>query len=95
MAGMRALGRQYDILSAPSGINICLKDCSGIGFLAVNGTTTAAILTVTASTLFTGGTTSNYTTANGFGQPNTGYTRLTGLTEIGRASCRERVYACV
>lgn len=80
MAGMRALGRMYDIVQAPSGLNICLKDCSGISFVAVNGTSTAAILTVTASTLFTGGTTSNWTTANGFGQPQTGYTRLTGNT---------------
>ena len=80
MAGMRALGREYDIVQNPSGINICLKDCSGIGFVAVNGTSTAAILTVTASTLFTGGTTTNWTTANGFGQPNTAFTRLTGNT---------------
>jgi hypothetical protein len=72
---MRALGRVYDVVNAPSGVNICLKDVSGIGFMAVNGTSTAAILTVTASTLFSGGTTKNWTTANGFGQPNTYYTR--------------------
>jgi hypothetical protein len=80
MAGMRALGRNYDIVQNPSGLNICLKDCSGIGFVSVNGTSTAAILTVTGSTLFTGGTTTNWTPANGFGQPNTVYTRLTGNT---------------
>lgn len=80
MAGMRALGRQYDVVQNPSGLNICLKDCSGIGFMAVNGTSTAAILTVTASTAFSGGTTDNWTTANGFGLPGTGYTRLTGNT---------------
>lgn len=80
MAGMKALGRDYDVVASPSGLNICLKDCSGIGFVAVNGTSTAAILTVTASTLFTGGTTDNWTTANGFGQNQTGYTRLTGNT---------------
>ena len=77
---MRALGRQYDIVQNPSGLNIALADCSGIGFMAVNGTSTAAILTVTASTAFTGGTTDNWTTANGFGQPGTGFTRLTGNT---------------
>lgn len=80
MAGMRALGRQYDIVQNPSGLNICLKDCSGIGFMAVNGTSTAAILTVTASTAFSGGTTSNWTTALGFGQNQLYYTRLTGNT---------------
>ena len=80
MAVMRALGRQYDIEQNPSGLNIALADCSGIGFMAVNGTSTAAILTVTASTAFSGGTTDNWTTANGFGQPQTGFTRLTGNT---------------
>lgn len=74
MAGMRALGRVYDVISAPSGIDICVKDCSGIGFLAVNGTTTAAILTVVAKPSF-GGSSKNWTPANGFGQPNTVYTR--------------------
>lgn len=74
MAGMRALGRVYDVISAPSGIDICVKDCSGIGFMAVNGTTTAAILTVVAKPSF-GGSAKNWTTANGFGQPNTVYTR--------------------
>jgi hypothetical protein len=80
MAGMRALGRVYDVVPSPSGLNICLKDVSGIGFVAVNGTSTAAILTVTASTAFSGGTTKNWTTANGFGQPGEGYTRLAGNT---------------
>jgi hypothetical protein len=79
VAGMRALGRVYDVLASPSGIDICLKDCSGIGFLAVNGTSVAAILTVVAKPSF-GGASANWTPANGFGQPNTGYTRLTGLT---------------
>lgn len=74
MAGMRALGRVYDVISAPSGIDICVKDCSAIGFLAVNGTTTAAILTVVAKPSF-GGSSKNWTPANGFGQPNTVYTR--------------------
>lgn len=78
MAGMRALGRAYDVVQNPSGLNICLKDCSGISFVTVNGTSTAAILTVTASTLFTGGTTTNWSAANGFGMPSVMYTRLTG-----------------
>lgn len=74
MAGMRALGRVYDVVNAPSGIDICVKDCSGIGFVAVNGTTTAAILTVVAKPSF-GGASKTWTPANGFGQPNTVYTR--------------------
>lgn len=74
MAGMRALGRQYDLVSAPSGVDICLKDCSGIGFLALNGTSTAAVLTVVAKPSF-GGSSKNWTPANGFGQPGTAYTR--------------------
>jgi len=71
---MRALGRVYDVISGPSGIDICLKDVSGIGFVAINGTTTAAILTVVAKPSF-GGSSKNWTPANGFGQPNTYYTR--------------------
>ena len=75
MAGMRALGRVYDVLSAPSGLDICMKDASGIGLMTVNGTTTAAILTVVAKPSF-GGSATNWTTANGFGQTPISYTRL-------------------
>lgn len=74
MAGMRALGRRYDVISAPSGIDISLKNCSGIGFMAVNGTSTAAILTVVAKPSF-GGSSKNWTAANGFGLPAKVYTR--------------------
>lgn len=79
MAGMRALGREYDIVQNPSGLDICLKDCSGIGFVCVNGTSTAAILTVIAKPSF-GGSSKTWTTANGFGQPAVMHTRLTGNT---------------
>src|SRR5215472_1243539 len=78
MAGMRALGRVYDVLSSPSGLDICMKDASGIGLMTVNGTTTAAILTVVAKPSF-GGSATNWTTANGFGQSPISYTR-TALT---------------
>lgn len=74
MAGMRALGRVYDVVNAPSGVDISLKNCSGISFVAVNGTSTAAILTVVAKPSF-GGSSRNWTTANGFGQPQTYFTR--------------------
>ena len=79
MAGMRALGRQYDVVASPSGLSICLQDCSGIGFVAINGSSTAAILTVVASATYSGSTVA-WTTALGFGQPSTAYTRLTGNT---------------
>ena len=79
MAGMRALGRQYDVVASPSGVSICLQDCSGIGFVAINGSSTAAILTVVASATYSGSTVA-WTTALGFGQPSTAYTRLTGNT---------------
>jgi hypothetical protein len=62
------------VVSAPSGVDICLKDCSGIGFVAVNGTTTAAILTVVAKPSF-GGSSKIWNPANGFGLPSTVYTR--------------------
>jgi hypothetical protein len=74
MAGMRALGRSYDLINAPSGIDISLKNCSSITYQAVNGTTTAAILTVVAKPSF-GGSSKNWTPANGFTQPQTYYTR--------------------
>jgi hypothetical protein len=74
VAGMRALGRVYDKINGPSGIDICLKDASGIGFTAVNGTTTAAILTVVAKPSF-GGSAANWSAANGFGIPGKYYTR--------------------
>lgn len=77
MAGMRALGRVYDIVQNPSGLDICIKDASGISFIAVNGSSTAAILTVIAKPSF-GGSSANWTTANGFGQPQIYQTRLTG-----------------
>jgi hypothetical protein len=74
MAGMRALGRVYDVVPSPSGVDICLKDASGVGFIASNGTATAAILTVVAKPSFAGSA-KNWTAANGFGLPSTVYTR--------------------
>lgn len=74
MPGMRALGRRYDVVSAPSGVDIALKNYSGVSFLALNGTSTAAILTVVAKPSF-GGSSKTWTVANGFGLPSVGYTR--------------------
>lgn len=74
MAGMRALGRVYDLIPAASGVDICVKDVSGIGFLATTTTTAATSLTVVAKPSF-GGAAANFTPANGFGQPNTWFQR--------------------
>lgn len=78
MAGMRALGRVYDIIpgmTATTAIKVSAQDCSGIGILATAGQTATATLTVVGLTKYSGGTSSNWTTANGFGQPGTWYYR--------------------
>lgn len=77
MAGMRALGRVYDIVdpnAAATAVTVCVKDCSGVGIYAATGATATGTLTVTARTSFSGSQT-NWTPANGFGQPNTWYIR--------------------
>lgn len=74
MAGMRALGRVYDVLQNASGVGISLKNCSGIGLVALAASTATGTLTFTAATSF-GGSYSNVTTANGFGQPAVWYQR--------------------
>ena len=77
MAGMRALGRVYDVVpagAAATALTVCLKDCSGVGIVASTGATATGTLTFTARTTFSGSQT-NVTPANGFGQPNTWYLR--------------------
>lgn len=74
MAGMRALGRVYDVVPAASGVDICLRDCSGVSFVAVATTTAATSLAFAAKTAF-GGAAQPVTPANGFGQPNTWFQR--------------------
>lgn len=74
MAGMRALGRVYDVCPVASGVGISLKNASGIGFLAVCSSTATTSLAFTAATSF-GGSYNNMTTASGFGQPATWYQR--------------------
>lgn len=75
MAGMRALGRVCDQVPGASGLAICLKDVSGIEFTAVATTTATTSLAVVGLTKFSGGTSANWTPANGFGQPATWYLR--------------------
>lgn len=78
MAGMRALGRLYDVvpgLAPANTITVALKDCSGIGLVLTALQTATATLTVSGCTLYSGGTTTAWSTANGFGQPGTYYYR--------------------
>jgi len=78
MAGMRALGRLYDVvpgLAAGNTITVALKDCSGIGFVMTALQTATATITVSGCTAYSGGTTTAWTPANGFGQPGTYYYR--------------------
>ena len=77
MAGMRALGRVYDVVpaaAAATALTVCLKDCSGVGIVASTGATATGTLTFTARKTFSGSQ-ANVTPANGFGQPNTWYLR--------------------
>lgn len=78
MAGMRALGRVYDVVPAVTTgatITVSAQDCSGIGVMMTALQTATATLTVSGCTQFSGGTTTSWTTANGFGQPGTYYYR--------------------
>lgn len=77
MAGMRALGRLYDVApagAAATAVIVNLKDCSGVGVLATVGATATGTLTFTAATTF-GGTYEAVDPANGFGNPGTWYSR--------------------
>jgi hypothetical protein len=78
MAGRKALGRNYNFVPVASGKPFSVQQCSTIGFLAVAATTATTSLTFTASTAFTGGTTVNYTPANGFAQPAVWYRQTVG-----------------
>jgi len=75
---MRALGRVYDVVPAVTTgatITVSAQDCSGIGVQMIALQTATATLTVSGCTQFSGGTTTNWTPANGFGQPATYYYR--------------------
>ena len=77
MAGMRALGRVYDVVpagAAATAITVCLKDCSAVGIVASVGATATGTLTFTASTSF-GGTYVAVQPSAGFGNPPTWYKR--------------------
>jgi hypothetical protein len=65
MAGMQGLGRVFDVVHDASGNMISMKRASSISFVVKSSG--AASLAVVAAKVFGGGTT-NWTTANGFGQ---------------------------
>ena len=83
MAGMRALGRVYDVIpgqAAANTITVATMDCSAIGVILAAAQTATATVTVYGATKFTGGTSTAWTTANGFGQPGTYYWRPSAAT---------------
>lgn len=79
MAGMRALGRVLDVVPNASGVGISLKNCSGVGFIAVASSTATTSLAFTAATSY-GGSYGNVVTTSGFGQPGTWYQRAGDAT---------------
>jgi len=66
MAGMEGLGRVFNVITNGSGVNFSMKQASAVSVVCqASGASSVAI---TASTAYSGGTTDNFTTANGFGQ---------------------------
>ena len=65
MAGMQGLGRVFDVVHDASGNMFSLKNASAVSFIVKSSG--AASLAVVAAKTF-GGSTTNWTTANGFGQ---------------------------
>ena len=52
MAGMRGLGRVFDVVTTDAGANtlkVSMKNCSGVGILAVCTTTASSTLTIKAA----------------------------------------------
>jgi hypothetical protein len=68
MAGMEALGRIIDVVGVASGHGISLKNASGITFIALASDTSQALAVTAAKTY--GGNYDDWTTGNGFGQPD-------------------------
>lgn len=65
MAGMQGLGRVFDVIHDASGNMFSLKNASAVSF--VSKSSGSNTLTLVAAKTF-GGSTANWTTANGFGQ---------------------------
>jgi hypothetical protein len=74
MAGMQGLGRVFDVLGVASGNNFSMKNASAVTFIAeASG---ACSVSLVAATAFSGGTTANWTVANGFGQTGFWYQNI-------------------
>ncbi len=83
MAGMRALGRVYDIIPAAGvaqTITVCTKDCSGVGVELTTVQSSAGSVTVYGCTAFSGGTSTLWESTQGFGLPGTYYHRAVAAT---------------
>lgn len=65
MAGMEGHGRVFDTVAACSGVMFSMKNASAVTFVVTSSG--AASLAVVAAKTY-GGSTTNWTTANGFGQ---------------------------
>lgn len=65
MAGMQGMGRVFDVVHDASGNMFTLKNASAVSFI-VKSSGAASLAVVAAKTY--GGSTTNWTTANGFGQ---------------------------
>jgi hypothetical protein len=63
---MEGLGRVNNAIASGSGVNFSMKQCSAVEVLCL--ASGASSVAITASTAYSGGTTVNFTTANGFGQ---------------------------
>ena len=75
MAGMRALGRVYDVVTTDAGANtlkVSMKNCSGVGILAVCTSTASSTLTIKAATSYG----ASYVAAGVTTYPSKYYTRV-------------------
>jgi hypothetical protein len=74
VAGMQGLGRVFDTVGVASGNMFSLKNASAVSF--ISEASGASSIAVVAATTY-GGSTTNWTTANGFGQPSFWYQNTT------------------
>lgn len=74
MAGMQGLGRVLDVVHDASGNMFTLKNASAVTFIS-KASGASSIAVVAAKTF--GGSTQNWTTANGYGQPGFWYQNTT------------------
>lgn len=83
MAGMRALGRVYDVVPGTGlaqTITVATMDCSGIGVVLQTIQSSAGSVTVYGCTEFTGGTSTLWESTQSFGLPGTYYHRAVAAT---------------